>query len=193
MRGLLLSLSLVASAAVSVLAASEPELKIDTTLAVECDRKTRSGDNIEVHYKGTLASNGNKFDASYDRGKPFGFQIGAGRVIKGWEQGLLDMCIGEKRTLTVPPELGYGNRNVGPIPAGSTLIFETELMGIAGVPKPESIVTKPTSSASAAPEETPTKIAERVADKVAEKVSGAAEVVGTMLADTDDVQDHKEL
>ncbi|KAI5921049.1 hypothetical protein F4810DRAFT_679929 [Camillea tinctor] len=84
MRGLLFSLSLVASAAVSVLAASEPELKIDTTLAVECDRKTRSGDFIEVHYKGTLASNGNKFDASYDRGKPFSFALGGGRVIKGF-------------------------------------------------------------------------------------------------------------
>ena len=54
-----------------------------------------------------------------------------------WDQGLLDMCIGEKRTLTIPPEFGYGDRNVGPIPAGSTLIFETELVGIDGVDKDE--------------------------------------------------------
>ncbi|KAI0428928.1 hypothetical protein F5Y09DRAFT_274870 [Xylaria sp. FL1042] len=118
MYRLLCSLTLLASAAVGALAS---DLKIDVTLPVECDRRTQKGDSIEVHYRGTLASNGNKFDASYDRNKPFGFQLGAGRVIKGWEEGLLDMCVGEKRTLTVPPELGYGNRGMGPIPAGSTL------------------------------------------------------------------------
>jgi FK506-binding protein 2 len=138
MYRLLCSLTLLASAAVGALGS---DLKIDVTLPVECDRKTQNGDSIEVHYRGTLASNGNKFDASYDRGTPFGFQIGAGRVIKGWDNGLLDMCIGEKRqaicpplhptprrgltfacrTLTVPPELGYGNQGMGPIPAGSTL------------------------------------------------------------------------
>jgi FK506-binding protein 2 len=59
--------------------------------------------------------------------------LGTGRVIKGWDQGLLDMCIGEKRKLTIAPELGYGDRAVGPIPAGSILVFETELVGIRGV------------------------------------------------------------
>lgn len=54
-----------------------------------------------------------------------------------WDQGLLDMCVGEKRTLTIPPELGYGDRGIGPIPAGATLVFETELVGIEGVPKDE--------------------------------------------------------
>ncbi|GAW21175.1 hypothetical protein ANO14919_106930 [Xylariales sp. No.14919] len=186
MYRLLCSLTLLASAAVGALAS---DLKIDVTLPVECDRKTQKGDSIEVHYRGTLASNGNKFDASYDRGTPFGFQIGAGRVIKGWEEGLLDMCIGEKRTLTVPPELGYGNRGMGPIPAGSTLVFETELMGIKGVPKPESIVTKATSSIEQEATETGTGTAE----KIAEKVEEAAEVIGTMLADTDDAQEHNEL
>jgi len=112
-------LSLLAAAALGV-AASE-ELKIDVTVPVECDRKTAAGDNIQVHYKGTLLSNGNKFDASYDRGQPFSFRLGGGQVIKGWDQGLLDMCIGEKRTLTVPPSYGYGERAIGPIPAGSTL------------------------------------------------------------------------
>ncbi|KAJ3570464.1 hypothetical protein NPX13_g5724 [Xylaria arbuscula] len=192
MYRLLCSLTLLASAAVGVLA-SDSDLKIDVTLPVECDRKTQKGDSIEVHYRGTLASNGNKFDASYDRGTPFGFQLGAGRVIKGWDQGLLDMCIGEKRTLTVPPELGYGNRGMGPIPAGSTLVFETELIGIKGVPKPESIVTKATTSSVEEVTETATSTGTGAAEKIAEKVEEAAEVIGTMLADTDDVQEHNEL
>ncbi|KAI1653112.1 hypothetical protein F4813DRAFT_375849 [Daldinia decipiens] len=196
----LFSLSLVASVAVGALASSSSDLKIDVTLPVECDRKTAKGDNIQVHYRGTLASNGKKFDASYDRGTPLSFKLGGGQVIKGWDQGLLDMCIGEKRTLTVPPEYGYGNRGVGPIPAGSTLVFETELIGIKGVPKPESIVTKATSSASSAASEAASEASEtaekataNVAEKIASKVGEAAEVVGTLLVDTDDVQDHNEL
>jgi FK506-binding protein 2 len=113
------------------------ELSIETTLPVTCERKTKKGDKVDVHYRGTLASDGSEFDASYSRGVPLSFELGAGRVIKGWDNGLLDMCIGEKRTLTIPPELGYGQRAMGPIPAGSTLIFETELMGIKGVKKDE--------------------------------------------------------
>jgi len=104
---------------------------------ITCTRKTQSGDTINVHYRGTLASDGTQFDASYDRGQPLSFVVGTGRVIKGWDEGLLDMCIGEKRKLTIPPELGYGQRSMGPIPAGSTLIFETELVGIKGVKKDE--------------------------------------------------------
>ncbi|KAJ0423339.1 hypothetical protein BJY00DRAFT_299859 [Aspergillus carlsbadensis] len=113
------------------------ELGIETTHAVECTRKTAKGDTVHMHYRGTLASDGSEFDASYNRGKPFTFPLGAGRVIKGWDQGLLDMCVGEKRTLTIPPEYGYGDRGVGPIPGGATLIFDTELIGIEGVAKDE--------------------------------------------------------
>ncbi|OTA76963.1 hypothetical protein M434DRAFT_402431 [Hypoxylon sp. CO27-5] len=194
MHRFFLSLSVVTSIAVGALASSPSDnLKIDVTLPVECDRKTQKGDNIQVHYRGTLAANGNKFDASYDRGTPFSFMLGGGQVIKGWDEGLLDMCIGEKRTLTVPPELGYGNRGVGPIPAGSTLVFETELIGIKGVPKPEPIVTKASSSASSAASEASEKASVKVAEKIASKVEEAAEVVGTILADTDDVQEHNEL
>ncbi|KAK5157215.1 Peptidyl-prolyl cis-trans isomerase fpr2, partial [Oleoguttula sp. CCFEE 6159] len=94
-------------------------------------------DKIEVHYRGTLQSDGTEFDASYNRNQPLSFHVGKGQVIKGWDQGLLDMCIGEKRTLTIAPEWAYGSRAMGPIPAGSTLIFETELMGIQGVKKDE--------------------------------------------------------
>ncbi|KAK5097505.1 Peptidyl-prolyl cis-trans isomerase fpr2 [Lithohypha guttulata] len=104
---------------------------------ITCTRKTKSGDQIDVHYRGTLASDGSEFDASYNRGQPLSFAVGTGRVIKGWDEGLLDMCIGEKRKLTIPPELGYGKNAMGPIPAGSTLIFETELVGIKGVKKDE--------------------------------------------------------
>lgn len=92
-----------------------------------------TGDSIDVHYKGTL-TDGSKFDASYDRGQPLNFTVGAGQVIKGWDEGLLGMKIGEKRKLTIAPELGYGARGAaGVIPPNATLIFETELVGIKGV------------------------------------------------------------
>merc|ERR1712129_608535 len=82
---------------------------------------------LSMHYTGTLYSDGSKFDSSVDRGQPFEFQLGQGRVIKGWDQGLLDMCIGEKRKLTIPSDMGYGSRGAGgKIPGGATLVFETE-------------------------------------------------------------------
>ena len=87
------------------------------------------GDRITVHYSGTL-QNGQKFDSSYDRGQPFTFQIGMGRVIKGWDEGVMTMKVGGKRRLIIPPELGYGQRDMGKIPPNSTLIFEVELLGI---------------------------------------------------------------
>ncbi|ETS81828.1 FK506-binding protein 2 [Pestalotiopsis fici W106-1] len=186
---LFLALSLVASVAVSVLAA---DLKIDVTTAVECERKTQAGDTIDVHYKGTL-ENGKKFDASYDRGTPFTFKLGVGQVIKGWDQGMAGACIGEKRTLTVPPELGYGNRGMGPIPAGSTLIFETEIIGIKGVPKPETIVTKSTESTSSEASEATEESSAGIAENIASAASAAAAAAGTVLVDTDDVQEHNEL
>ncbi|OJI86836.1 Peptidyl-prolyl cis-trans isomerase fpr2 [Aspergillus tubingensis] len=117
--------------------ASASDLGIEVTHSVECTRKTQVGDTVSMHYRGKLASDGSEFDASYNRGTPLKFKLGAGRVIKGWDQGLQDMCIGEKRTLTIPPELGYGDRGIGPIPGGATLIFETELVGIQGVKKDE--------------------------------------------------------
>ena len=74
-----------------------------------CRRKVQPGDNIVVHYHGTL-TNGKVFDSSYERNQPFNVQIGVGKVIKGWDQGIVGMCPGEKRQLIIPPELGYGDR-----------------------------------------------------------------------------------
>ncbi|PYI15170.1 putative FKBP-type peptidyl-prolyl isomerase [Aspergillus violaceofuscus CBS 115571] len=137
MHFLALALTALTATFTTTLAAASSDLGIEVTHPVECSRKTQSGDTVHMHYRGTLAADGAEFDASYKRGQPLVFKLGAGRVIKGWDQGLLDMCIGEKRTLTIPPEYGYGSRGVGPIPGGATLIFETELVGIDGVAKDE--------------------------------------------------------
>lgn len=92
--------------------------------------EAKTGDNVFVHYVGTLES-GVKFDSSIDRGVPFDFVLGQNRVIQGWELGVLGMKIGEKRKLTIPPELGYGANAIGNIiPANSTLVFEVELLEI---------------------------------------------------------------
>ncbi|KAF2088991.1 FK506-binding protein 2 precursor [Saccharata proteae CBS 121410] len=120
----------------AVLALDKP-LNIEVVEKADCERKTVKGDKIDVHYRGTLAADGTEFDASYNRGKPLSFTVGGGMVIKGWDQGLLDMCPGEKRKLTIQPEWAYGKRAMGPIPADSVLIFETELVNIAGVKKDE--------------------------------------------------------
>ena len=91
-----------------------------------------NGDSVTVHYIGTL-TNGQKFDSSYDRGQPYGpIRLGAGQVIPGFEQGIVGMRIGGKRRITIPPSLGYGNQPNGPIPANSTLVFDVDLIAIAG-------------------------------------------------------------
>jgi len=87
------------------------------------------GRTVTVHYTGWL-ENGTKFDSSLDRGQPFEFPIGFGRVISGWDEGVMTMKVGGKRKLIIPPELGYGSRDLGKIPPNSTLIFEVELLGV---------------------------------------------------------------
>jgi len=86
-----------------------------------------SGQTVEVHYTGLLET-GSKFDSSHDRGQPISFQLGQGRVIKGWDEAIALMSKGEKRTLIIPPDIGYGTRAMGKIPPNSTLIFEVELI-----------------------------------------------------------------
>ncbi len=87
------------------------------------------GDTVSVHYVGTL-EDGTEFDSSRERGEPFSFTIGAGEVIKGWDQGVIGMRAGETRKLTISPELAYGDRGVGPIPPNATLNFEIEVLEI---------------------------------------------------------------
>ena len=89
-----------------------------------------AGQTVEVHYTGWLES-GTKFDSSVDRGDTFEFKLGAGQVIKGWDEGVAGMKIGGKRKLTIPPQLGYGARGAGGvIPPNATLIFDVELISI---------------------------------------------------------------
>lgn len=90
----------------------------------------RDGQIAVVHYRGRL-TNGQEFDSSYSRGKPFQFRLGTGQVIKGWDIGVSGMKVGGKRTLTIPSDLGYGSRGAGGvIPPGATLIFDVELVDI---------------------------------------------------------------
>jgi len=93
------------------------------------------GQTCQMHYTGWLWENGakgKKFDSSLDRGQPFAFPLGMGRVIKGWDEGVASMKVGGKRTLLIPPDLGYGERGAaGVIPPGATLLFEVELLGVA--------------------------------------------------------------
>lgn len=93
--------------------------------------EAKAGANVLVHYVGTLATTGAKFDSSRDRGQGFKFKLGAGQVIQGWDQGVAGMKVGGVRKLTIPPHLAYGERGFpGAIPPNSTLVFEVELLSV---------------------------------------------------------------
>lgn len=100
-----------------------------TDITVGTGAEATTGSTVSVHYTGTL-TDGTKFDSSLDRGAPFSFNLGAGQVIKGWDEGVVGMKVGGKRKLVIPPSLGYGDRAVSTIPANSTLVFEVELLEV---------------------------------------------------------------
>ena len=103
-------------------------------LSVGTGAEAQRGASVTVHYTGWLlygGEKGRKFDSSRDRNEPFDFPLGAGHVIKGWDEGVAGMKVGGSRRLTIPPELGYGARGAGGvIPPNATLIFEVELLGV---------------------------------------------------------------
>mmetsp|Transcript_17583 Transcript_17583/g.43255 ORF Transcript_17583/g.43255 Transcript_17583/m.43255 type:complete len:124 (-) Transcript_17583:2788-3159(-) len=91
----------------------------------------KKGDQLTMHYTGTLASNGEKFDSSVDKGRPFNFKIGMGQVIKGWDEGVIKMSLGEKAKLLISSDYGYGSQGAGGvIPPNADLVFEVELLAI---------------------------------------------------------------
>ncbi|MBD8893262.1 FKBP-type peptidyl-prolyl cis-trans isomerase [Roseibium litorale] len=121
-----LAAGLIASSAAI---AHAEELKI-TDLKVGDGAEAVAGQMVTVHYTGWLMD-GTKFDSSVDRGEPFSFPLGAGRVIRGWDEGVAGMKVGGKRELIIPPQMGYGSRGAGGvIPPNATLKFEVELLGV---------------------------------------------------------------
>jgi len=108
---------------------ADNELKFEVLVEGSGD-SAQSGQTVEVHYTGWL-EDGTKFDSSVDRHQPFSFVLGVGHVIKGWDEGVKGMLIGEKRKLTIPSEMGYGAQGAGGvIPPNATLIFDVELLAI---------------------------------------------------------------
>lgn len=108
---------------------ASPESVTSTTLAKGRGQPAKPGDKVRVHYTGTFLD-GTKFDSSRDRNKPFEFVLGQGHVIRGWEDGIVGMKVGEKRKLVIPPSLAYGARGRPGIPPNSTLVFEVEMVDI---------------------------------------------------------------
>jgi len=137
--------SLFVAAFIFTLAFADPEVR-PSGLKIEhihvpgtCEKMAQNGQLLTMHYTGTL-EDGSKFDSSLDRNEPFKFQIGVGQVIRGWEEGVLGMCVGEKRKLIVPPELGYGDQGAGDIiPGGATLLFDIELLDTEDGPAPVNV------------------------------------------------------
>ncbi|GMG28294.1 unnamed protein product [Ambrosiozyma monospora] len=128
------SLTLLTLATLSTLvSAGSNDGKLTITVrkqVANCPYRTQPGDTVKVHYRGAL-EDGTEFDASYNRGQPISFRLGVGQVIQGWDEGLLEMCVGEQRDLVIPPSMAYGDRGAGGlIPPRATLFFSTELVEV---------------------------------------------------------------
>lgn len=107
-----------------------PELQVND-LVVGTGPEAAAGQRVSVQYVGVAYSTGRQFDASWDRGQPFSFPLGGGRVIKGWDQGVAGMRVGGRRELVIPPHLGYGDRGAGGVIApGETLVFVVDLIDV---------------------------------------------------------------
>ncbi len=107
------------------------ELEIEDQIVGDGEEEAVAGQTVEVHYTGWL-TDGTKFDSSHDRDQTFSFKLGGGQVIAGWDQGVAGMKIGGSRKLTIPPEMGYGERGAGGvIPPNATLVFKVELIGLS--------------------------------------------------------------
>ena len=132
MKRIVLSLALISLAACGGNSSPTGATSLEIVdLTVGTGATAVSGDTVTVNYIGTL-TNGTKFDSSYDLGKPYTFRLGANQAIAGFDQGVTGMKVGGKRKVTIPPSLGYGINPQGPIPGNSTLIFEIDLVSIAG-------------------------------------------------------------
>lgn len=121
--------SAIANAIVEASDKSEIERLISDDVVLGVGDSVETGDTVSVHYIGTL-QNGQQFDNSYTRGTPFEFTVGEGKVIEGWERGIIGMKTGGQRILVVPARLGYGEEGYGPIPKNATLVFAIELLSI---------------------------------------------------------------
>jgi peptidylprolyl isomerase len=124
-----------------MIASSKPEVSVPSgpppdeltveDLEVGQGAEASAGSNVEVHYVGVSWSTGRQFDASWDRGQPFSFPLGAGRVSAGWDKGVAGMKVGGRRRLTIPPQLGYGDRGAGGVICpGETLVFVVDLLDV---------------------------------------------------------------
>ncbi len=109
---------------------SPPDELVTDDVVVGEGTAAGSGKHVAVHYVGVSWSTGEQFDSSWDRGQPFDFPLGAGRVIKGWDFGVAGMREGGRRTLVIPPSLGYGPRGMGPIAPNETLVFVVDLVKV---------------------------------------------------------------
>ena len=116
---------------VTIPAEAPPSELVKSDLEVGSGDQAVKGKNVSVHYVGVAWSNGQEFDASWNRGEAFDFRLGAGQVIQGWDDGVAGMKVGGRRQLTIPPDMGYGSRGAGGvIKGGETLVFVVDLLNV---------------------------------------------------------------